>query len=59
MAESFVKTFKRDDVYISVLPDAVTVMRKLTERMEDDNDWHPQEGLKIQSPREYRSLSQL
>ncbi|HFF0297717.1 TPA: IS3 family transposase, partial [Raoultella ornithinolytica] len=35
MAESFVKTFKRDYVYVNDLPDAVTVMEKLTEWMED------------------------
>lgn len=55
MAESFVKTFKRDYVYINDLPDAVTVMGKLAEWIEDNNDWHPHKGLKMQSPREYRS----
>lgn len=55
MAESFVKTFKRDYVYVNDLPDAVTVMEKLTEWMEDYNNWHPHKGLKMQSPREYRS----
>ena len=55
MAESFVKTFKRDYVYVNDLPDAVTVMEKLTECMEDYNNWHPHKGLKMQSPREYRS----
>lgn len=38
MAESFVKTFKRDYVYVNDLPDAVTVMEKLTEWMEDYNN---------------------
>ncbi|HBW8316266.1 TPA: IS3 family transposase [Klebsiella pneumoniae] len=55
MAESFVKTFKRDYVYVNDLPDAMTVMEKLTEWMEDYNNWHPHKGLKMQSPREYRS----
>ncbi|MBC4926531.1 IS3 family transposase [Klebsiella quasipneumoniae] len=55
MAESFVKTFKRDYVYVNDLPDAMTVMGKLTEWMEDYNNWHPHKGLKMQSPREYRS----
>lgn len=55
MAESFVKTFKRDYVYVNDLPDAMTVMWKLTEWMEDYNNWHPHKGLKMQSPREYRS----
>ncbi|MCW0355524.1 hypothetical protein NB716_004318 [Pantoea ananatis] len=34
---------------------AETVMEKLAEWMEDYNDWHPYKGLKMQSPREYRS----
>nr|WP_234480244.1 IS3 family transposase [Erwinia sp. S38] len=55
MAESFVKTFKRDYVHVNDLPDAMTVMGKLTEWMEDYNNWHPHKGLKMQSPREYRS----
>ncbi|EIQ2098765.1 IS3 family transposase [Escherichia coli] len=55
MVESFVKTFKRDYVYVNDLPDAVTVMEKLTEWMEDYNNWHPHKELKMQSPREYRS----
>ena len=55
MAESFVKTFKRDYVYVNDLPDAITVMGKLTQWMEDYNNWHPHKGLKMQSPREYRS----
>ncbi len=55
MAESFVKTFKRDYVYVNALPDAMTVMGKLTEWMEDYNNWHPHKWLKMQSPREYRS----
>ena len=45
MAESFVKTFKRDYVYVNDLPDAVTVMEKLTEWMEDYNNWHPHKGV--------------
>ncbi len=55
MAESFVKTFRRDYLYVNDLPNAVTVMEKLTEWMEDYNNWHPHKGLKMQSPREYRS----
>lgn len=35
IAESFVKTFKRDYVYVNDLPDVVTVMEKLAEWMED------------------------
>ena len=54
MAESFVKTFKRDYVYLNDLPDASTVMAHLAKWMEDYNNWHPHKGLKMQSPREYR-----
>ena len=54
MAESFVKTFKRDYVYVNDLPDAVSVMEKLAEWMEDYNHLHPHKGLNMRSPREYR-----
>lgn len=55
MAESLVKTFERDYVYVNDLPDAITVMGKLPEWMEDYNNWHTHKGLKMQSPGEYRS----
>ncbi|MEQ9907527.1 IS3 family transposase [Pectobacterium odoriferum] len=54
MAESFVKTFKRDYVYVDDLPDAVSVMEKMAEWMEDYNNLHPHKGLNMKSPREYR-----
>jgi transposase InsO family protein len=54
MAESFVKTFKRDYVYMHDLPDAITVMEKLPLWFEDYNENHPHKGLKMLSPREYR-----
>ncbi|MEI7073334.1 MULTISPECIES: IS3 family transposase [Pectobacterium] len=54
MAESFVKTFKRDYVYVNDLPDAVSVMEKMAEWMEDYNNLHPHKGLNMKSPREYR-----
>ncbi|QLH62201.1 IS3 family transposase [Serratia symbiotica] len=54
MAESFVKTFKRDYVYINDLPDAASMLEKLAEWMADYNNWHPHKGLKMRSPREYR-----
>jgi len=54
MAESFVKTFKRDYVYVNELHDAVSVMRQLAAWFEDYNEVHPQKGLRMQSPREYR-----
>jgi len=54
MAESFVKTFKRDYVYVNELHDAASVMRQLAGWFEDYNEVHPHKGLRMQSPREYR-----
>ncbi len=54
MAESFIKTFKRDYVVMHDLPDAVTVMEKLPSWFEDYNENHPHKGLKMKSPREHR-----
>jgi transposase InsO family protein len=56
MAESFIKTFKRDYVYMNELPDAVTVMEQLPYWFEDYNDNHPHKGLHMRSPREHRRL---
>ena len=55
MAEAFVKTFKRDYVYLNDLPDAATVMARLPEWVEDYNRSHPHKGLKMKSPWEYRA----
>ena len=57
MAESFIKTFKRDYVYMSELPDSLTVMENLPLWFEDYNENHPHKGLKMMSPREYIKLS--
>lgn len=54
MAESFVKTFKRDYVYVNDLLDAVSVMEKMAEWIEDYNNMHPHKGLNMKSPCEYR-----
>jgi transposase InsO family protein len=54
MAESLVKTLRRDYVYLGHLDDAETVMRLLPSWLEDYNEVHPHKGLKMQSPREYR-----
>jgi putative transposase len=54
MAESFVKTFKRDYVYVNELRDATSVMKQLAAWFEDYNEVHPHKGLRLQSPREYR-----
>ena len=56
MAESFIKTFKRDYVHMNELPNAMAVLEKLPEWFEDYNENHPHKGLKMKSPREYISL---
>ena len=54
--KAFVKTFKRDYVYMNDRPDAATVMAQLADWFEDYNNYHPHSGLKMMSPREYRAL---
>ena len=54
MAEAFVKTFKRDYVYLHRLETAATVLKHLPMWFEDYNEVHPHKGLKMRSPREYR-----
>jgi len=57
MAESFVKTFRRDYVRVKERPDARSVLAALGAWFEDYNEHHPHKGLKMMSPREYiRSL---
>lgn len=57
MAESFVKTFKRDYVFCHALPDAVSVLRQLPVWFEDYNENAPHKSLRMLSPREFiRSL---
>jgi transposase InsO family protein len=53
MAEAFVKTFKRDYVYVHDRPDAKTVMSQLGQWFEDYNEFHPHKGLKMKSPRQF------
>lgn len=53
MAESFVKTFKRDYVVFGDLKDAQTVMAQLPEWFEDYNCKAPHKALKMLSPREF------
>jgi transposase InsO family protein len=58
MAEAFIKTFKRDYVYINQRPDAQTVMTQLPHWFDDYNEVHPHKGLNMMSPREFiRSCS--
>jgi len=53
IAEAFVKTFKRDYVYIHDRPDAKTVLSQLSKWFEDYNKIHPHKGLGMRSPREF------
>jgi putative transposase len=54
MAESFVKTMKRDYVDINTLPDAQTVLSQLHAWFDDYNRVHPHSALKYRSPDEFR-----
>lgn len=56
MAESFVRTFKRDYVYLNDVWDAQTVLTQLDSWFQDYNDNHPHKGLKMLSPRQFRRL---
>lgn len=53
MAEAFVKTFKRDYVYVHDRPDARTVLSQLPKWFEDYNEIHPHKALRLKSPREF------
>jgi transposase InsO family protein len=53
MAEAFVKTFKRDYVWISDTRDAISVMEQLPAWFEAYNELAPHKGLKMLSPRQY------
>lgn len=53
VAEAFVKTFKRDYVRISPIPDTPTALVAVDHWMNDYNDVHPHSRLAYRSPREY------
>ena len=53
MAEAFVKTFKRDYVYVNRLPSAIEVIAQLSTWFADYNEIHPHKGPGMRSPREY------
>lgn len=57
MAEAFVKTFKRDYVYLNRLESAERVFNQLPGWFEDYNERAPHKGLKMKSPREFRRLN--
>lgn len=54
MAESFVKSFKRDYVYVNELPDANAVITQLASWFHDYNHLRPHKALKMMSPVEYQ-----
>ena len=58
MAESFVKTFRRDYVSRMDLSDATRVLAQLPAAFEHFNEVHPHSGLKMRSPREFRQHRQ-
>ncbi|NAV69281.1 IS3 family transposase [Salmonella sp. zj-f50] len=53
IAESFVKTIKRDYISIMPKPDGLTAAKNLAEAFEHYNEWHPHSALGYLSPREY------
>ncbi|HHB9621041.1 TPA: IS3 family transposase [Escherichia coli] len=53
IAESFVKTIKRDYISIMPKPDGLTAAKNLAETFEHYNEWHPHSALGYRSPREY------
>jgi transposase InsO family protein len=53
MAEAFVKTFKRDYVYLSGLETAESVKQQLQTWFDDYNEVAPHRGLRMSSPRDY------
>lgn len=54
MAESLVKTFKRDYVYVQRNPDAATVLDRLAADFHDYNEVRPHSRLGMRSPRAFR-----
>ena len=54
MAEAFVKTFKRDYVWLGDLSSAARVLEQLDAWFEDYNENAPHKALRMKSPRQYR-----
>lgn len=59
MAESFVKTMKRDYVAFMPKPDAETAVRNLAIAFEHYNEQHPHSALSYRSPRGFRRAMAL
>lgn len=55
LAEAFVKTFKRDYVRVHDIATAEEVLLQLHGWFDDYNQNHPHKGLKMMSPREFKS----
>lgn len=53
MAESFVKSFKRDYVFLHRRPDALSVLKQLAGWFDDYNEVRPHRGLRMRSPRQF------
>ncbi|MDD8088690.1 IS3 family transposase [Escherichia coli] len=53
IAESFVKTIKRDYISIMPKPDGLMAAKNLAEAFEHYNEWYPHSALGYRSPREY------
>jgi putative transposase len=53
MVESFVKTFKRDYVYVHDRPYEQSVLAQLPRWFENYNENHPHKALRMKSPREF------
>ncbi|WP_187765078.1 IS3 family transposase [Escherichia albertii] len=53
IAESFVKTIKRDYISVMPKPDGLTAAKNLAEAFGHYNEWHPHSALGYRSPREY------
>jgi putative transposase len=58
MAEAFVKTFKRDYVYLNRTNCAEDILNQIANWFEDYNENAPHKGLKGKSPREFLRLCQ-
>lgn len=56
MAEAFVKTIKRDYVYLNDVSSAREVLNQLPAWFADYNENHPHKGLRMLSPRQFRRL---
>jgi putative transposase len=54
MAESFVKTIKRDYAYLANRPDSKTVISQLKDWFDDYNSYHPHSALGYLSPTRFR-----